>query len=217
VTQSAFKPFVANFSDLKPFRNKYIAAAIAKFNFFPGASAFDVRIMFALIALPAAWKVLSLDFSALSEICNRPALFTFAPQFLYGLLLNNRCLIFGNLSPSILQEMAAFLLVVFVIFPKRVFLLPAIVLLWIIDSTAVMYRYTLYTIDTPMALLTIIFFTPVSFRCFSGVGMRPSPKARLLIFAAFAYVATYYVLAGVSKFRLRGIGHTWSGLVTTTR
>ena len=198
--QSSFDRFVVDFSGLKLFRNKYVAA-IAKFNFFPGASAFDVRIMFALIALPVAWKVLSLDFSALPEICNRPALFTFAPQFLYGLLLNNRCLIFGNLSPSILQEAAAFLLVVFVIFPRRVFLLPAIVLLWIIDSSAVIYRYTLYTIDTPMALLTIIFFTPVSFRCFSGVGMRPSPKARLLIFAAFAYVATYYVLAGVSKFR----------------
>lgn len=199
--ESTFERLVANFSDLKQFRkisSKYIAA-IVKFNFFPGASAIDVRIMFALIALPVAWKVLSVDFSALREICNRPALFTFGPQFLYRLLLNNRCVIFDNLSPSILQEAAAFLLVVFVIFPKRVFLLPAIVLLWIIDSSAVLYRYTLYTIDTPLALLTIIFFTPVSFRCFSGVGMRPSPKARLVIFAAFAYVATYYIIAGVSK------------------
>lgn len=73
-------------------------------------------------------------------------------------------------------------------------------MLWFIDTSAYLYRGTLYTLDTPLALLMILFFTPVNLRKASANNLEPSPLAKIAVIPPLTYVASYYILAGIAKF-----------------
>lgn len=157
--------------------------------------------MLCLLTIPAAWKLLSVDFYALSTICASPALFSFAPSIPYHLLDTGQCAIWSFLPVRAAQIICAALLVATAAFPRRILLIPALLLLWLIDTSSYLYRGTMYTLDTPMATLLIACMVPVSFkRAFSGDSLTANPAARLIVLAPMLYVATYYVLAGLAKF-----------------
>jgi hypothetical protein len=164
-----------------------------------GLSPFDARCMLALVALPLAWKLLSLDFTGLGDLCDRPPIFSFHPQWLKDLLVENRCLLFQGSRTRYIQSASAALLVLSVLSPSRFFLVPAIILAWLLDTGAALFRFNFFTLDTPIALLVLIAICPVRLSSAARLSLVPSADARVLFTACFTYVATYYVLAGLAK------------------
>lgn len=177
----------------------YRFARFLRADWLRGTAPFDARCMLILIAIPAAWKVLSLDFGALPKLCSDTTLFTFEPAFLYQMLVGARCDIFSVFPPRAMQLAAAALLVATTIRPTRLLLLPGVALLWLLDTTAYLYRGTLYTLDTPLALLLLICLVPVSLRLACRWDLTPNWRARLVMIAPLMFVASYYVLAGIAK------------------
>ncbi len=159
----------------------------------------DVRILLAVLALPLAFKLLSLDFSALADLCDQPVLFHFKPTWLDDLFITHRCRLFqsANIRPA--QFLAAAALVALVVRPCRIFMVPAVVLTWLLDTGAFQFRAHLYTIDTPLALLTLLIFLPINFRKAAAWDARPSAPAKMAMLTCLGFVATYYVQAGLSK------------------
>jgi hypothetical protein len=164
-----------------------------------GIAPFDVRCMLALICLPLAWKILSLDFTGLGDLCTRPVIFTFYPLWLRDWLVERRCFFFLGDRTRYLQLIAAAFLVCTVLRPSRWLLLPAIGSVWLLDTGAALYRFNFFTIDTPLALLVLVAICPVNLRAAAGWGVHASTNARIVFLACFTYVATYYVLAGLAK------------------
>jgi hypothetical protein len=171
---------------------------IARFDFLRDVTPFDVRCMLSIVVLSTAWKLLSFDFSALKDLCSRP-LFSFSPAVLYYPFAGMQCSLFSAISPTALQVITAFSLICFAVRPSRLLLIPAIVGLWLIDTSATLYRWNTYDLDTPLAILILIAVLPVSLREAAGVSHGPAAAARMVAMTALAYVSTYYVLAGISK------------------
>ena len=164
-----------------------------------GVAPFDVRCALLLICLPLAWKLLSLDFTALGDLCDRPPIFRFYPGWLYDTLVANRCRIYSGNATRYMQVAAAALLVAVTIRPSRWLLGPAILLTWLLDTGAAVFRFNFFTIDTPLALLTLVFLAPASLPRAASWDLRPNADARLVFLICLTYVATYYVLAGLAK------------------
>jgi hypothetical protein len=169
-----------------------------------GTTPFDVRCMLSVIVLATAWKLLSLDFSALKDLCARPAQASFSPVLLYSAVASARCRLFTTVPPAVVQIATACALAAFVVKPTRFILIPALAGLWLIDTSAALYRWNLYDLDTPLAILVLLSVLPVSLRSAASASAIPHPAARLVALTALSYVSTYYVLAGVSKFMFAG-------------
>lgn len=164
-----------------------------------GVAPLDVRLLLCFICLTLAYKLLSLDFAALGAMCARPPLYSFRPAWLQDLFTASRCQIFAGAMPRVLPVVAAGLLVATAARPSRLLALPALILVWIVDTAAYQFRFTLYTIDTPMALLALLCLVPVRLSRAARWDGQPHADAALAMLICVAYVASYYVLAGASK------------------
>jgi hypothetical protein len=80
-----------------------------------GITPMDLRVCLALICLPLAYKLLSFDFTAMGTLCARPPIGSFAPEFLYRALVDNRCWLFGGDATRYLQVTGAVALIATVI------------------------------------------------------------------------------------------------------
>lgn len=160
---------------------------------------FDVRCCLILIALPLGYKLLSFDFTGLGDLCSRAPIARFSPVWLEDALIANRCILFAGDRTRYLQVVAAVLLAAVCVRPSRWLLAPAIVLVWLLDTAAYQYRFNIYTLSTPLALLTLLFVTPVRLGTAASWSLRPSADAKLAMLVCLTYVASYYVLAGAAK------------------
>lgn len=135
---------------------------LIRFNFLSNATPFDVRCMLSIIVLATAWKLLSLDFSALRDLCAVPPVFSFSPLSFYSTFAGMQCNLFSTIPPGAFQIATAAALIAFVIKPARLILILAITGLWLIDTSGALYRWNMYDFDTPRAILTMIAVLPMS-------------------------------------------------------
>jgi hypothetical protein len=160
---------------------------------------FDVRCLLLLLCWPLAYKIVSLDFSALGDLCARPALGRFAPQWLESAFNDSRCLLFEGMRTRWMQTLAAGLLILTPMKPSRWLLAPAVALVWLMDTGAFQYRFNMYTLSTPNALLLLVCLTPARFPRAPSWSLNPDPASRLIMLSCLTYVSAYYVLSGISK------------------
>jgi hypothetical protein len=69
-----------------------------------------------------------------------------------------------------------------------------------LDSGAYLYRFNIYTLDTPLALLTLLFLSPVHLHKAAEWNAQPRRDAQLAMLVLLTFVSTYYLLAGMAKF-----------------
>ncbi|MBV9252290.1 MAG: hypothetical protein JO227_23970, partial [Acetobacteraceae bacterium] len=78
-------------------------------------------------------------------------------------------------------------------------ILLAALLLWFLDTSAGLWRWNLYELDTPCALLMIIGVAPITLRSSTSFELEPSKEASLIGLSCLAFVASYYFMAFLSK------------------
>jgi hypothetical protein len=184
------------------FRPALIAMRWTEGRFIQATSTFapmDVRVLLTTLCLVLAHKLLSFDFSALGELCERAPFFDLRPQWLMSILTSSRCSLFAGSRANSLAVAAALFLILTAIRPSRLLLAPAIIFAWIIDTGAAQFRYNMYTTDTPLALLTLLFLTPVKMSKAAHWHATPSRDAQIAMLGCLIFVATYYIQAGISK------------------
>jgi hypothetical protein len=177
----------------------YCKRLIFRADILRSASPAQVRAALTLVILPMMWKFLSLDYSALAQSCDVPLVYRYGGELPVGLVRAYRCDVYSMLAPWQMQLLASALLIVFLAMPRRIFLVPAIAFVWWLDSNAAFFRGNLYDIDTPLAILTLVAITPAKLGRAASLRRGPDPAARMVALSMLTYVATYYILAGLSK------------------
>jgi hypothetical protein len=159
----------------------------------------DVRALLVLVCLPLAYQLLSFDFSALGDLCDRQPFYDLRPHWLIALLTSSRCALFAGNRANALAVATVCFLALSVIRPSRIVLGAAIVFAWTIDTVAAQFRFNMFTTDTPLALLTLVFLSPVRISRAAAWEATPNRDAQIAMLVCLIFVATYYVQAGISK------------------
>jgi hypothetical protein len=162
----------------------------------------DLRVLVKLAAFLVVWKLLSTDYTALSQLI-RGAPTTALPYPLSRL---------SSLLPSVLgkpkllillRSLAVGMLTLSLFRLRRPVLLAGIVPVLFIEWGAYTCRGTLYQLDLPLALLTITALYPARLSALDAKAARPESSEerslRILGLLLVVYLAQVYFITGLSK------------------
>lgn len=148
------------------------------------------------------WRFLSYDYTALADLIHGEEIFGIFKLHKYLLNLVSHTFFASSTTIHALQLFAGFLLLISAWKLKRIYIFLALIIPFIFESGAFLYRFQLYDSDFSMALLGIVVLYPFNLKTSLTGGKEVSKSATQLGFLLAAYCGGSYFLAGLSKLQV---------------
>lgn len=165
----------------------------------------DTRVILRVALFFITWRMLSLDLSALSVLVDGRQLHHLSPAALDEFA---RWMTLALLSPpgwaTVVQLIAASLLLATLIVPRRVFLIVALMPTLLIEWAMYQYRGQMPDMDPILATLVIAACWPMSWKHATGKSRAVSSQATSLGLAFTFSMALIYFVSGWSKLSVDG-------------
>lgn len=162
-------------------------------------SPFDIRFILRLVLVVTAWKFLSTDYSAIAQMTDTK-LFPISPQFLDRAVdaWKTHLMTMPDHIRAI-QLITAAILLLAAWRPYRVLMIAGLIGLLGVEWSAQQYRIALFEMDAAVLVLLIAVCWPASLEWVrTGDATVTGPATRLGWLCA-SYVASAYLMAGISK------------------